>query len=353
MDQQIISVEPVTNSDILQAWMAAKTEGFETPSSIVADYYGITEPEVIATGCGIFATRLCGDWCDLLTDMTKLGGLSVQVRNGQMSHESVMSFEKLTSLDERICLKDGSNKLYLEIKRVQLGFMVQEPEPEEKRHALYFFDLDGEPVLLVRIPEEKYDLSQVLLSRFIHTNQSADQPVFPAGKEISAANEPFVDTGRLRMDWTRLNSSEGIHAVLNEHGLNYRESLKGLGAPLARRTPQGSFRVLMEVGMDHMMPFRVSGIGASGAILNWHGEINQVRARDGYVHAAGKGMSLNINEEEVDQSWLVELPGADTPPRVEFFNAQGRHLLSLSAQRTADRRNERPWREIVDALVSL
>jgi hypothetical protein len=66
MDQQILQVVPINHADIRQAWLETKPTRVRTPSSIVADCYGITELEVIASGYGYFAQRLCGDWRELL-----------------------------------------------------------------------------------------------------------------------------------------------------------------------------------------------------------------------------------------------------------------------------------------------
>jgi putative heme degradation protein len=63
-------------------------------------------------------------------------------------------------------------------------------------------------------------------------------------------------------------------------------------------------------------------------------------------------MTLHLGDSEAEQSWVVELPSAGTPPTVEFFGPTGDHLISLTVQPGADSQHVKTWREIVEALVS-
>jgi putative heme degradation protein len=351
MDQQILKVDTATYADIRQAWMETKSDGLRTSGSIVADYYGITEPEVIASGCGHFAKRLCGDWRELLIGLRALGPLRLQVRNEMISHEMLGLLDPMSALDKRLYFLAGDNSLSLETNRLQVGFLVQEPESGHY-NAIYFFDLDGSPVLIIRIPEELRGQSQPLFARFIHPSQAKDQPVVHVGHRGGEPGWPLKEVEQLRQGWSNLMNGEGIQQFLEKNGISYLQLLKMLGDPLARPLPKGSLRILLEVRMDHILPFRIVS-HSTGAVMNWYGEVTDIVVHDSVLQVKGIGMNLWYDEDTVDQGWLVTLPGADTPSRAEFFDAHGEHLVTLTVPHKAKKHFDLGWQDIVEILVTL
>jgi putative heme degradation protein len=351
MDQQIMQVETVTHTDIRRAWMETKPVKVRTPSSIVADCYAITESEVIASGCGYFVKRLCGDWRELLIGLRALGPLKLQVRSDLTSHEMTGLLDPMSALDKRLYFLAGENSLSLEMNRLQIGFLVQELE-SEFYNAVYFFNLNGNPLLNIRIPQEMGKLSQPLFARFIHPNQTQAQSIVPISHLKGRTDWPQKEIEQLRADWSNLIIGEGIYRFLELNGISYLQLLEMLGAPLARPLPKGSLRVLLEVGMDHILPLRIA-THSDGVVMNWHGEVTDVVVHDSILQIKGIDMNLCCDEDNIDQGWLVSSAAADTPSRAEFFNAQGDHLVTVTLPQAAKKHYDQSWREIVEILVTL
>jgi putative heme degradation protein len=259
--------------------------------------------------------------------------------------------DPMSALDERLLFKAEDNWLSLEINRLKLGFLVREPD-SSYYNTVYFFDMDGSPVLIIQMPEEMLDLSQSLFSRFVHPNQAQDQTVLHTGstRQEHAWTPKAVE--RLRQDWRNLITDEGIRLLLDQNGISYLELLEMLESPLARPLPQGSLLALLEVGMEHMWPLRIATHGA-GTVMNWVGEITDIAVIKSKLQVKGIDANLWCDEGSVGPAWLVELPGADTPPRAEFFDAQGEHLVTVTVSHTEKKHCEERWRDIVEILVTL
>lgn len=64
-----------------------------------------------------------------------------------------------------------------------------------------------------------------------------------------------ADPFQLRVAWTVLRGWNEVPALLEKYSITYLMGLEMIGAPLANSIPCGSLRVLLEVGLDHQMPF--------------------------------------------------------------------------------------------------
>jgi putative heme degradation protein len=351
MEQQILPVETVTYVDIRQAWLETKPDRIRTSSSIVADGYGITESEVIASGCGHISQRLRGDWRELLICLRALGPLTLNLRNDLISHEMVGLLDPVSTLGHRLYFKAGDSFLSLETDQLRQAYLVQDAESDHYS-SLYFFDLGGNPVLSIQLPEEMRDLSHSLFSRFIDFNQSPVQPVSYPGSTNPEGDCSTKTAEQLRQEWVKLTSGQGIRRLLEEYGTSYLKLLERLAPTQARPLPKGSLRILLEVGMDHLLPFRIATHG-TGSVMNWIGELTDVSEISSNLQVKGIGTNLWCDEKSVDQGWLVELPGADTPSRAEFFDSQGAHLATVTVPHSGDGRHDQEWRDIVEILVTL
>jgi putative heme degradation protein len=195
-------------------------------------------------------------------------------------------------------------------------------------------------------------LSQPLFARFIHPNQAQAQSVVLINQRKVKPGWPQIEVEQLREDRTNLITGEGIHRLLELNGISYLRLLKLLGAPLVRPLPKGSLRVLLEAGMDYILPLRIAS-HSDGVVMNWHGEVTDIGVHDSILQVKGIGMTLCCDEDDLNQGWLVGLPGANTLSRAEFFNPQGDHLVTVTLPQTAKQHYGRSWREIVEILVTL
>jgi putative heme degradation protein len=351
MDQQILEVETVTDADIRQAWMEAKPNQVKALSKRLADIYSMKEPQVIASGCGDFAKRLCGDWRELLIALRALGPLRLQLRNELLSHQITGLLDPMSTLDRHLYFSARENSLSLDTTSLQLGYLVKEPN-HNHYNAIYFFDLDGSPVLTIDISEEARGTSHLFFSRFFHPNQTQDQPVIQIKTKRTEAEWPAREIEQLRQEWSNLISTEEIQPFLDKNDISYQQLLNQLGSHLARPLPKGSLRILLEVGMDHLIPFRIISY-SSGSVMNWCGEVTDIKTDNETLYAKGLDMTLSFEEEAVVQGWLVTIPGADTPSRAEFFDHRGTHLITLTLPHRVKKRFDHSWREIVEILVTL
>jgi putative heme degradation protein len=331
--------------------MEAKPDQLKAPSRLLADIYSMKEPQVIASGCGHFAKRLCGDWRELLIALRALGPLHLLLRNELLSHQIAGLLDPMSALDRHLYFTADENSLSLDITSLQFGYLVREPE-HNHYNAIYFFDLGGSPVLIIKFPEETRCTPHPLLTRFIHPNQTQNQPFIQVNANHSEPKWPAREVEQLRQEWSNLMSGERIQAFLDKNEIGYQQLLCQLGSHQARPLPKGSLRILLEVGMDHLLPFRIITY-SSGSVMNWCGEATDIKVQNETLHAKGIGMNLYCDEEAEVQGWLVTIPGSDTPSRAEFFDPRGAHLITLTLPHRVKMHFDQSWREIIELLASL
>jgi len=351
MDHQISPIEEVTSEDIRLAWQEGKNVPLWARLRLVADHFGVSPAEVVASGCGKGVARLCGDWRDLLLSLQRNRLLDLAVGQGNSVMRVTTMLDTLSVLNEKIWLEENACGMTVDARRIQSGFAALEHDHSGQRDVFYFFDLQGEPVLIIYASAGNQRLYHSLLPGFIHPVQKSSQKIVLSIKKAFVSEELPLDFDHLKLQWAILRDWKDIPGLIHHYGISYDMVLHRLGQPLARRVPPGSLRLLLEVGDDHMLPFWFCLRGA-GSTLSWEGDVTVKSTSTCRINVDGNGLQMDLDEGEIDHAWLVELPGSKLPPLVEFFGARGRHLLSLSIHPRSERQNQRTWREILEALAS-
>lgn len=351
MDQQIKPIDTVTSEDIHLAWLESGEAHPWKHILRVAELFRLSPAEVVASGCGSNVTRLCGDWRDLFLSMVRGRSLEMTVGWGDCVMHSVMSLETLSVLDNKIWLDEGDSGLEIEARRIQTGFAVWGTGGNDARDAFWFFDIEGAPVLMIYAVGGDQQLYRSLRTRFIHPIQTPSQTVLRTVSRVSTAAVLPLDADPMKLNWATLRYWKEISGLIHRYGISYDTALKTLGPPLAREVAPDSLRLLLEVGEDQMLPLWVSLLGA-GAAITWAGDVIVASGENHSINGSGRQMQLSMDAQELDRAWLVELPGADLPPMVEFFDGRGRHILSLSVPPQSTSRDNRVWRDTLEALVS-
>jgi putative hemin transport protein len=351
MDQQIKPIEAVTSEDICLARQEGKAERSWARLRRIADHFSVSPAEVVARGCGNGVTRLCGDWRDLLLSLPRDRLLDLAVGQGGSVIHIRTTLETLSALNRKVWLEEKQSSMEVDVRCIQSGFAALEHGQSGYRDAFYFFDIEGKPVLILYASASSQRLFRSLPPGFSHPVQRSSQMVLSTKKVPSATTELPLDLDQLKLKWAILRGWKDIPGLIRHYGISYDMVLRMLGPPLARPVPQGSLRLLLEVGDDHMLPLWFSLKGA-GSAMNWEGDITVGSTAIHRVSVTGSGLQLDVDEEEIDNAWLIELPGSNLPPLVEFFGNRGHHLLSLSIPPCSTWQNQRSWREIVEALVS-
>src|SRR6185369_8778925 len=120
---------------------------------------GVSEAELLATGCGKDVTRLAGDWRDVLKQVPSFGRVMALSRNENCVHERKGVYG-MPSFDGHIGLVLGDDiDLRIFVMNWAMGFAVREAMPKNgpkggERRSLHFFDAAGGALHKIYLQDE-------------------------------------------------------------------------------------------------------------------------------------------------------------------------------------------------------
>ena len=287
--------------DLKKRWETFQEEHPGVRIRNAAHELGVSEAELVATGCGEHVTRLHGSWKNLLTDLEPLGPVMALTRNDACVHEKTGVYHdvRLMESHEMGLVVDEQIDLRLFFSRWHLGFAVATPWEGAKdglRRSLQFFDRHGTAVHKVFLTR-KSDVAayERLVDKYRHTDQQPVQHVAPhaapeaeqldARQQQTTVNAPMVSAQQQPDRIERLvqagKDSERERAAAPDHR---QRRLQARRAHHRRHRPVDRSRRRLH---DRLMPGRDLDAGAEkrglesfvGALVADHGELGPGRAR--------------------------------------------------------------------------
>ncbi len=155
-----------TTEDLKARW----TELLKTNPKLrirdAAHKLGVSEVELLVTGCGETVTRLEGDWASLIKEFPRLGRVLCLTRNESAVHERYGIFSTEIAFFHGMGQVVGTDiDLRLFMSHWHFGFAVTEDTAEgTPRQSLQFFDFDGKAIHKIFLTE-KTDEVRLLLNR--------------------------------------------------------------------------------------------------------------------------------------------------------------------------------------------
>lgn len=323
----------------------------------IAEYFEVSEAELLATRCGDTVTRLDARcWSELIRELPKLGCVTALTRNRYAVHKKTGTYHnaRITASHEEI-----APQLFL--NHWQNGFAVIEEimlgQHLTMRRSLQFFDPHGMAVHKVFLIEaSNHRAYKILVGHFASADQSPEQLVSLVPKPLRQQRDSDVDIKGLRAYWQALRDVRDFDYMCERLGVMPIQALRLAGNDLAWRVAPTGFRQLMEVIVEMELPITVS-VGSPGVIQTHTGLIHNLQTVGtvgSWLNVSEPGFVLYLREDRIHTAWVVKKPTADgVVTALELYDAKGESIAVLSGKRTPGQAWAEVWRGAVSTLRPL
>ena len=347
----------VEATDLKTRWREFQEEHPDVRIRTAADRLGVSEAELLATGCGEHVTRLDGGWSALLSEVESLGPVMALTRNAAAVHEKTGVYHnvKFTDAHNMGLVLDDDIDLRLFLDHWALGFAVETPWDGGRggvRRSLQFFDRDGTAVHKVFLTRKSdLDAYDALVDKYRHDDQSIDQPVEPVESGADEVPSEEIDVEGFLDEWADLKDTHDFFPLLRDYDVSRRQALHFGEGRFTQRVAADSLRRLLQDAAAEEVPIMVF-VGNTGCIQIHTGPVKKLKATPPWYNVLDPGFQLHLNEEAIAQAWVVRKPTRDGDvTSLELLDADGGIIARFFGKRKPGEPERTDWRSVVHALV--
>jgi putative heme degradation protein len=290
-------------TQLLAAWGHARTQGLNNRA--VAEKLGVSEAELVASGCGCLTTRLRADFSALLTRLPELGEIKCIVRNAWAVLERAGEVRGIET--------DAGGAQHVQADRFDAecqvalwrkGFALEEAAAHGTKLSLQFFNAEGVSAAKFFL---RHDSSIPAFRSLVRERADSDQSTM----ETAVPSTP--------VSYMPL---ERLVAVRHDGLLRFLQA--------ASRT-QNPLHLLVRSGAAWVRTTKV---------------VERVKRSDkgGWVNVLDDGLDLHLHEDKLRYIRLARDPDADSG---WFHWFSDRRAVALSA------RVSRDWKELSQTAVAV
>jgi putative hemin transport protein len=257
--------------DLKSRWATFRDEHPDVRVRTAADRLGVSEAELVATGCGDPVTRLDGGWSSLLSRLETLGPVTALTRNDAAVHEKTGVYHDVTFTDTHnmgLVLADEID-LRLFMDHWHLGFAVEAPWASGRdgtRRSLQFFDRDGTAVHKVfRTRGSDRGAYEAIVDTYRHADQSIEQPVTPTDDPTEERPDDEIDVDSFLRDWGELRDTHDFFPLLRDYDVSRPQALRVGEGRFTRRVPDEGLRRTLRAAAEQETPIMVF-VGSPGCL---------------------------------------------------------------------------------------
>jgi putative hemin transport protein len=313
---------------------------------------GVSEAELLATGCGDNVTRLAGDWSRLIKDLPTVGRVMCLTRNEHAVHERYGEFRQVDFFHGMGQVVGPDIDLRLFMSHWHHGFAVTDQTSEGERQSFQFFNAAGEAVHKVFLQKESnYGAYGVILNKFRSPDQGTDVAIIanpPAAPEIPDAE---IDIEGFRNAWRELKDTHAFFVILQKFRVGRVQALRLAPEGFARRVGGGSVRRMLESAASSDLPIMVF-IGNRGCLQIHTGPVKNIKMFGAeWLNVLDEEFNMHLRDTAVSSVWIVRKPTVDgVVTSLEVFDAEGNNLALFFGKRKPGETEDRGWRGLLETL---
>ena len=339
----------LTAADLKAAAEAYRQENPKARARNVAEALGVSEAELLATGCGANVVRLRPEFPALLMELEPCGPLMALTRNDACVHEKTGVYRngEVMAKHRMGLFADEAIDLRLFFDAWHLGFHAE----EGGRRSLQFFDADGTAVHKVYAVDGT-DLAAftALVEKYRADDQAPEQPVAPKIRPAAETPEADLDLAAFYADWRALQDTHDFFGMLRKHGVSRRQAVRFAPADLARPVATGSARRVLDEAAASGQPIMVF-VGSRGCVQIHTGPVSKVMAAGPWYNVLDPGFNLHLREDLIAEAYVVVKPTVDgVVTALECFDAHGELIVQFFGKRKPGVPEREDWRALAASL---
>lgn len=338
-----------------ERWKALLEEQPKLRIRDAAQKLGVSEAELLATGCGDKVTRLAGDWTALLKELSKLGRVMCLTRNEHAVHERYGNFLQVDFFHGMGQVVGPDIDLRLFMNQWHHGFAVTDVTPEGDRQSFQFFDAAGTAIHKVYLQKESnYAAYGELMNRFRSEDQGTSQAVVPAPAPAPQLPDAEIDVAGFQSAWLELKDTHAFFMILQKFRVGREQALRLAPEGYAWKVQPAATKQMLEAVSSTETPIMVF-IGNRGCLQIHTGPVKNIKMfGTEWLNVLDDEFNMHLRDTAVASAWVVRKPTSDGDvTSLELFDAEGNNLVIFFGKRKPGQPEDEAWRSIVAQLPKL
>lgn len=313
---------------------------------------GVSEAELLATGCGTNVTRLAGDWTQVIKDLATLGRVMCLTRNEHAVHERYGEFLQIDFFHGMGQVVGPDIDLRLFLSGWHHGFAVTDMTPDGDRQSLQFFDASGEAVHKVYLQKESnYGGYGVLINKYRSPDQSTEQSVVAAAPPRPELPDAEIDSAGFQKAWLEMKDTHAFFVIMQQFRVAREQALRLAPEGYARRVSTSSTKRMLEAASSSGTPIMVF-IGNRGCLQIHTGPVKNIKMfGDEWLNVLDDDFNMHLRDTAIASAWVVRKPTVDGDvTSLELFDAKGNNVVIFFGKRKPGEPEDEAWRSIAASL---
>lgn len=313
---------------------------------------GVSEAELLATGCGANVTRLAGDWTQLLKDLTTLGRVMCLTRNEHAVHERYGNFLQIDFFHGMGQVVGPDIDLRLFMNHWQHGFAVTDITPDGDRQSFQFFDGSGQAIHKVYLQKESnYGGYGVILNKFRSPDQSTELTVQPAPAARPEIPDAEIDVAGFQQAWRDMKDTHAFYVIMGQFRVGREQALRLAPEGYARKVDVSSTKQMLEAASSSDTPIMVF-IGNRGCLQIHTGPVKNIKMfGEEWLNVLDDEFNMHLRDTAIKSAWIVKKPTVDGDvTSLELYDEKGDNIVIFFGKRKPGEPEDEAWRKIVAEL---
>lgn len=348
------TASPTTTEQLAElraAWDALRQQQPTLRIRDAAHQLGVSEAELLATGCGHTVQRLQADWGEFLPKVESLGEVMALTRNAHAVHEKIGTYHDVSVNGGVGLVVDRNIDLRLFFRQWKYGFAVSEDGKGGPRRSLQFFDSYGQAVHKIYLrPDSNASAYDELVSQYRSQDQSGLIDVTPGSATVADLPDEEIDVAGLHAEWRAMEDTHQFYGMLRKYNVGRVQALRTAPPDLAHPMPVDTMHRALVMASQENLGIMVF-VNSPGVVQIHSGPVERIVVTGDWVNVLDPGFNLHLRQSAIASAWVVRKPTVDgIVTSIEVFDEAGEAIAIMFGERKPGKPELEGWRAIVSQL---
>lgn len=345
-----------TPTRLKETWAAFKAANPKVRIRNAAEALGVSEAELVATGCGETCTRLLSNRLrlpELLAELQTLGKVMALTRNDAVVHEVSQVFGEIKQHGQTaMAFRPGQDTRYF-LSHWHYAFAVS----ENNRHSLQFFDQAGDALHKIYLLENSdFAAYESLIDRYQLLQQSTELSDIQRPAKVGEQPEVTIDAAVLQQQWAAIQDVHEGSRIIRDYGNQSQAVYRALGEDYARLLTRDALAEdsIIEDLLNHLVaeqqPCMIFARN-QGAVQSYAGSLHRLLRTGPWFNVLDPDFNLHLRTDLIAEVWRVSKPSAaGRVDSIVVFDDNGQEILIITDNRRRGEQESTGWRAVLERL---
>ncbi len=343
-------------NNLKESWAGLRAENPHLRIRDAGRALGVSEAELLATGCGENVTRLEPKFVEILQEFHALGRIMALTRNDEIVHERKGEYKNVEVMNGHgnmgLAVNDDID-LRIFFSNWHFVFAESSDSPRGPLHSFQFFDSDGTAVHKVFLTETSDFVEyKKLVERYRSSDQNPSLLVKTKPAKPVEMPDDEIDIDGFRSAWANLKDTHDFFPMLRKFGVARQQALRIANKEMAREVDASAYKFILEHASNRSLPIMIF-VGNPGIIQIHTGTVEKVLEARGWFNVMDERFNLHINQDKITSAWVVKKPTDDgIVTSLELFNEEGDNVALFFGKRKPGIPESEGWRDLICDLIA-